>query len=272
MANETVLAGNPDALAITGEDKIFFNSGDMRLILVGLPPAIIPPPAPITGSFAFTGEVPTRGVGLLTTGQQPVVRIHEIVPAVIGAIQLSTLSPQILEKPPIKAAPETTALSISSDAATLPIARPTSGSIALSGLAATIADLSTVIIPPNRDKTGEEFGDIAPTLITSSFAPTLSFEFVGGKPGDGTLILNPDATTDSLNRYNICSRTGYRMRPNTLIKDAYGEFVRPESADTRHPQERVKSQPESQRGALRPEPIGDETFIDSDDPVLAEDL
>ena len=289
MANETVLAGNPDTLAITGEDKLFYNSGDMRLILTGLQLTVSTPSKPAPDNLAITGEVPTRGVGLLTTGQQPVVRIDEIVPAIIGTIQLSSTEPQVFGEPPAKVAPDgTKALSLVGLAPDVGNLLAVTGSISLSGLTPVAAVSGDIIIPPKRDKTGEEFGDITENAIFNGKTPTLSYAFVGGQPGDGTLIqgeavgdgtfwesevdIPGSPTTDTPHRYNICARSGFKQKPGTLIKDGYGEMVRPESAEPRHMQERVKSQPESQRGALRPEPIGDETFIDSDDPILPEDL
>ena len=64
---------------------------------------------------------------------------------------------------------------------------------------------------------------------------------------------NPTASTDRINHFEICQRTGFKVLPGTLVKDGYGLWVRPESADMRHPQEQVRSRAETQRGSVSPE-------------------
>ena len=81
-----------------------------------------------------------------------------------------------------------------------------------------------------------------------------------------TPITNSTATTDTPNRYNICQRSGFRAKPGELVKDAYGEMVLPEFADSRHDQEFVRVRAENQQGAKRPEPIGSERFVDVEYP------
>ncbi len=61
--------------------------------------------------------------------------------------------------------------------------------------------------------------------------------------------------------YEICQRSGFRVPRGTLVKDGYGYWVRPESADQRHPQEFVRSRPEDQQGSRSPEQ--EDTFVDS---------
>ena len=78
----------------------------------------------------------------------------------------------------------------------------------------------------------------------------------------GISITNSNATTSVPVNYLICSRTGFRVSVKEgLVKDGYGEMVRKESADSRHPQDMVRSRPERQQGSIRPEP--EDNFIDS---------
>lgn len=70
----------------------------------------------------------------------------------------------------------------------------------------------------------------------------------------GATITNTNASADAGNRYNVCMRTGFRVKPGELVEDAYGALVRPESFDKRHPQEFVRPLAEELRGPKRPEP------------------
>ena len=64
---------------------------------------------------------------------------------------------------------------------------------------------------------------------------------------------NSDATTSVPNHYEICDRTGFRVRPGTLVKEWNGLMVRPESYEARHPQDFVRSRSDKQTGSVRPE-------------------
>ena len=75
-----------------------------------------------------------------------------------------------------------------------------------------------------------------------------------------TEITNTNATTDVPTNYEICERTGFRVKPGTLVKEWDGVMVRPESYEPRHPQDFVRSRPEAQRGSVRPEQT--DQFID----------
>jgi hypothetical protein len=67
-------------------------------------------------------------------------------------------------------------------------------------------------------------------------------------------ITNSGAEVDAGNRYNMCMRTGFRAKPHTLVEDAYGALVRPDSYDKRHPQELIRPLAEEITGPKRPEP------------------
>ncbi len=260
MSNETVLP-SVGSLTITLTDAAFINSGDNKMVITGQPITITHlPRLPGVGSASITGQQVTRAFGLRLAGQS--ITVHTTVSPGVGSLSISSdVLQTVIASPPSKTlAPTTGSVGIASDLITLQVISitPNTGTISISGIAPAIAVAGLV-----------ENTEIVPLMIIRSTAPTISIDYVGA--GE-TMILNPNATTDSLNRYNICARTGFRVKPGELVKDGYGEMVRPESAEPRHMQERVKSQPESQRGALRPEPVNDETFIDSDNPVTADDL
>ena len=85
----------------------------------------------------------------------------------------------------------------------------------------------------------------------------------------GTTVENTDATEDSGNRYNLCQRSGFKAKPGELVRDGYGSMVLPEYAEPRHPQDLIRSRPEHQTGAVRPEQ--DNVFL-SDGEVTADSL
>ena len=71
--------------------------------------------------------------------------------------------------------------------------------------------------------------------------------------GVGQTITNANATAGPTN-YEICQRTGFRQYPGELMRDGYGELIRPKSVDERHPQDFVRSRGgDRQRGSVSPE-------------------
>lgn len=80
-------------------------------------------------------------------------------------------------------------------------------------------------------------------------------------------ISNSTATEDSGNRYNICQRTGFRVKPGQLVEDAYGALVRPDSVDRRHPQEFIRPLAEELTGSQYPEAT--DNFIYSGNNVVS---
>jgi hypothetical protein len=102
-------------------------------------------------------------------------------------------------------------------------------------------------------------------------AVTLSFEFVGGSPGDGTLIQNLDATTDVPTNYEACDLTNFRQMPGSLKLTWRKYAVRQKSFDERHPQEFIKYPTnEKRKGSKRPEQ--DDRFIEDIGEVTPDDL
>ena len=64
---------------------------------------------------------------------------------------------------------------------------------------------------------------------------------------------NSDATTNVPINFEICERSGFRVKPGTLIKEWNGVMVRPELWEARHPQDFVRSKPDRLKGSVRPE-------------------
>jgi len=252
----------------------FANSGDMKLIFTGYAPlaSVKETISPDTVSLSLTGEAPIRAYGLQFLSDAPSLKIDRFITPATGALQISSdvVTPLIaIPASSHVVAPSRVDLNFSSDAPTVNIIRqafPTLGTISFSSAAPTIAVGKSIFI-----------FRAAITTIQSD-APTVSVDYVGGSPGDGTLIQNLDADTDPPVSYTICDRTGFKIKPyrDPLVQDPYGNYVRAESSDKfRHPQERVKSTSEDLRtGAKRPEPVGSETFIgwDEGSPVDPDDL
>ncbi len=89
-----------------------------------------------------------------------------------------------------------------------------------------------------------------------------------------TDITNDTATTDTGNRYNICDYSGFKAKPGELRKTWDGYYVLPQYWEPRNAQDFVRAKAENQRGSKRPEPVGQETFIENayPDGVSASDL
>lgn len=91
--------------------------------------------------------------------------------------------------------------------------------------------------------------------------------FVPGTPFGPYDVENPDAF-DYPSNYEICDRTGFRLRRGELTDEWTGMKVRPESWEPRHPQEFIHSLPDDLHGSPRPEQP--DSYIDAR--VTADDL
>ena len=67
-------------------------------------------------------------------------------------------------------------------------------------------------------------------------------------------ISNDTATTDSNSRFNICQRTGFKVKVDALSTEWHGVRVRPESYEPRNPQDFVSADAEHLTGPHRGEP------------------
>jgi len=288
MANETVTPAVVN-LVLTISDVTFLNSGDMKLVFSSEAPSLIEPISVGGAALSVIGDSLSRGYGLQL--QSDVLTVGEALANApsVGSLTISGRIPQpLVEAPPSHTiGPEAGQLSLVS---VRPIidhsASPGTASASLVGVAPAANVGSNILVP-----TAEFVGRIpAPAAVASlqfqvqqeetepdavfipESAPTILLEFVGGTGGqDGVVIKNTDATTDNIGKYEMCSRTNFKQKVGTLVQDGYGDYVRADSAEPRHPQERLLSKKENFRdGAERPEPASD-TFL-ADNEVKAEDL
>ena len=91
-----------------------------------------------------------------------------------------------------------------------------------------------------------------------------SSTFTTDNPGSA----NTNVSEDTVSRFNICQRTGFRVKPHELVEEYNGILVRPDSFEYRHPQEFIRPLAESLTGPIRPEP--DNSFIATS--IAPEDL
>ena len=118
------------SLVTFGTDAEFTNTGDMRLILGGLQPDALdsgtfPTAEPGTGSIAFSGEISTRGAGMLLGTYAPVpsvlispqadnytlnglsIQVSKLTSPAQGAMQIDGRQPQLkFLQLPLKASPQ----------------------------------------------------------------------------------------------------------------------------------------------------------------------
>ena len=82
--------------------------------------------------------------------------------------------------------------------------------------------------------------------------------------------VNLDATTDNPSNYLICQRSGFRVSVEEGLMQTWdGLWVRKEDWEPRHPQDFVRSRPETnQRGSVSPEQP--DSFIRHGETVYAE--
>lgn len=227
--------------------------------------------APITvpaGSLAIVGQQANRGVGLFFVGDTPSVQISHgrMVPA--GAAVLSSTAPAVVitSADSHVAAPEVRSLVLGVPAPTLDTGLPAGSPAAIdfAGIAPS-AEIDKPIQPASGTVS------IASELVVVDPPPII---VIGLGPNDGTFILNATATTDTPNRYEICDRSGFKAKPGELVKTWDNLWVLPEFWEPRNLQDFVRNKAEQQRGATRPEPVGNETFIEDayPDGVDADDL
>jgi hypothetical protein len=227
--------------------------------------------SPAVGSLELTGAAPQRAYGLVLEGQLPTIAIsgsQAVAPGTValtftglapsaeidhfrstgaGSITLATAAPVVLVS--LSVAPTTGAVALTGAAPALGagIAVAT-GALALASDAPTLGALAFIAIPVGG-------------LSFTGFAPSLAIA------NSGVSITNETAVEIPSN-YEQCDYTGFRVLPGELVETGYGQWVRPESYEPKHPQEFVRSVPERiKRGQQRPEQP--DVFVDT---VTADDL
>lgn len=79
---------------------------------------------------------------------------------------------------------------------------------------------------------------------------------------------NSEATTVPSN-YEICQRSGFKVKPENLVRQWDGLWVRKDLRERRHPQDFVRPVPEHVRGSSRPE--RPDSFVGISGLLLTED-
>ena len=86
-----------------------------------------------------------------------------------------------------------------------------------------------------------------------------------------TSLQNLTATTVVPSSHTICSRSGFKYKVGHLVQEPDGAWVHPKFAEPKHPSELAgHMRPERVKGSPRPEK--DSKFLNSDNPVSADDL
>ena len=257
MANNTEEPGK-GSITLTGNDKLFWNSGDQRLLFSSSAPTLKYKNAdvfPDAGSITITEQTPVRGVGLITQGLIPTLGLDIVKYPTEGSITITELQPdRYVEEPPqqkrLVPIGGITLTGSTPDPGPRE-SRPTVGSLSISGKQ-PLKSFNVIQIPALQDDESQ----ILPYVVFTGNQPT-----VFGTAFGGTAIENNDAVEDTKNRYNICDVSGFKAKPGELVRRWDGMWVLPEFNEPRNQQDFAYSRSEKQRGAKRPEPVGSETMV-----------
>ncbi len=268
----------------------FAAPGTASLSLAGTVPVFAQPITVSLGTLAFSGKVPTLGASALPTTASititeqtvermtglkldafaPTTVVAEVELPLVGSLSFAS------EKP-----------DVSSSSATQITKVPKKKSVVLSGKA-PLAAVSNVTLPTTDTLTIQgrltniypvEFPSTGAAAMTGYVPDVIGEGQVGviieGPFEYGTFIRNTTATTDVPVNYQIDDRTGFKIKiKDPFVQDYTGAYTRPESADKRSEQEFLRSKSEHYKGPQRPEPVGDETYVEDLYPngVSADDL
>lgn len=223
---------------------------------------------PGVGGLSLTLQNAYRGFGLYLTGNAPQLQEAHVTGFPVGSLALQGRIPTVVVQSGgnLNVAPEDRALGLSGKFVTLDT---TLGAVPVTSMALSGVAPSTAIDKPIA-MTGASLA-IASVKVVIDTPPTA---IIGIPPNEGTPIENTNATTDTPNRYNICDRSGFKAKPGELVRTWDGLMVLPEFWEPRNMQDLVTSRPERQRGAKRPEPVGNERLIEDEYPngVTVDDL
>ncbi len=258
---DTPITPPTGSIAFTGDEVYFINSGDSKMFFTGYAPTIYLSVAlPATGSLSFTGQTPSRWTGITFFGQDITIRYDHIQIVPTGSAAFTGITPdKVIASPPNKTIlPFTGSISFAGSESALNVLKPEPGvgSLTLTGQSLD-ATQTTPVYP---------FFDI---LNFTGYAPTINVA------NSGTSITNQWSTTDVPVNYQIDDRTGFKIKvKHPMVQEYTGHMMRPESVDKRSEQEFLRAKPEHHKGPLRPEPVGDEKFVEDEYPngVSADDL
>ena len=69
-------------------------------------------------------------------------------------------------------------------------------------------------------------------------------------------VTNADATTET-SHYEICQRSGFKVRAGELVKEWTGLWVRPQDWEARNEQDFVRTVHQVRKASISPEPTDD---------------
>jgi hypothetical protein len=217
-----------------------------------------PTPEPSTATFALDGQSVERMTGLKLESDAPSLIFGVAISPTTRALSLAGQDLTIANVGPGSTAPLTEvgsiAISLSTPTPTMAVnIEPSTGALSLSGIAPNIDPISYML-------TGSlDVLEFRPEPVSDVGGPII---IIKPGPNRGTLIQNLNAIEDTLHRYNVCDRTGFKTRPDQLVTTWDGYKVRPDSWEQKHDQLEVRVQKETHRGALRPSDDGRESFIE----------
>ena len=227
------------------------------------------PPQPGMVTVTLAGQPTYRRTGLQFESDPPTTQeAHRPSVTTLQGPLFAGYQPQVLTQGGgnLTVAPDTRNLGISSDAPSVHWNANITGVSLAFASSAPITDVTNPVTPPVDVV---RFASDPPSTAFSTHAPTV---VIGPGAEPGTVVRNLDAEEDTKNRHNICDISGIKCKPGVLIRQRDGLWVHPDYYSPRNIQDFVKSRPEKKRqGALRPEPVGDETFLTANE-VSSEDL
>jgi len=220
---------------------------------------------PPSKSLVLTEFIGARFTGLWFEGFAPLAKGGVIVAPTVGVVTLSGKVPDRFVTPPashIRVPPTkpVTLAGIVPVAASAHVVQPLLGGITTFGRLVFIND----VVFPGRA-----------TIAATGFAPIPGRSggevsvIIEGPFNYGTFIRNDNATFDSKHRFEICQRSGFKQKVRKgypLVEDYTGIHTRVDSVDPPvDPQDRVQqTKTRYKQGSIRPEPVGSETFIETD--------
>jgi hypothetical protein len=241
VGEKIIVTPGAGSISLTVTDAEFINSTDMRLILTGHAVTLA------TGQAEIV-EIPAAGT-LALTGYAPTLTYSWVVRPDAGALALAGLAPvgdnTLLIVLPGAGSASFTTLQPAIELTGLHTAKPGAASLSLTGRMVEVVRAS-----PN-----------APTIALTGYAPSIQIA------NSGVSITNPNAISVPSN-YEICDRTGFRVRRGQLKETWDGLKVRRKSWEPRHPQDFVRGRAEKPKGSTRPEQ--EDRFIE--DEITPDDL
>ena len=232
--------------------------------------------SPATTAVGITEYTPARSTGLKIEGFNVTLQRSDASSTSTGAISFASAPPNVSSTPPGSHTRilNTVALTTSGKigiTVTARVAAMLLGSLSYAGKTPVVRSRDKAVNPL---KTTLGLAGKVPVVDDGAGVPIIIIVPPLYPQTLGTPIRNANATVYD-GRDNVDQRTGFKVKPNQLVRDAYGILTRKDSADNRHPSDmRNKTNPERQHGALRPDDTGRERFIEDEFPggVTTDDL